>query len=328
MTTSIVMCTYNGAKFIEKQMRSLLQQTVQPDEIWVCDDGSTDNTLDIVRTLQHASAVPIHIIRNTERLGIAANFVHGMQQAVGDIIFCCDQDDIWRPHKIATIVHYFEQHPNKKVVFTNASLIDTEDKPTPSGKTLFDVNFLPDGPAVFDRGMALEQFSYVNRAAGMSMACRREMVAPLANCLSDKTTMYHDELLAFCAIFDHALGYILEPLTRYRQQSGLTGGVEECLPPPRQAYSHDFVYPQRMEALYANFPNAPEWVLRRWKMAKWRALSEYWLLGSIKILFSAYRYRRCYGNNAWYFMRYDLQVNVRHTLHRIVALLKRICHIQ
>ncbi len=236
MTTSIVMCTYNGAKYIEKQMRSFLQQTVLPDEIVVCDDCSTDNTKDVIRGMQHSTSVPIRIICNKEHLGITANFIHGMQQANGSIIFCSDQDDIWMLHKIATIVQYFEQHPDKNVVFTNATLIDIEDRLC-LDKTLFDISFLPDGPAVFDRGMALEQFSYVNRAAGMTMACRKEMVATLASCYSEKTTMYHDELLAFCAIFDRTLGYIIEPLTQYRQQTGQTGGVEGVLPPPTSLFA-------------------------------------------------------------------------------------------
>ena len=231
MTTSIVMCTYNGAKYVGKQMRSLLEQTLLPDEIVVCDDGSTDHTLDIIRSMRSETSVPIRIVCNTEHLGVTRNFVYGMQQANGDIIFCADQDDIWMLHKVATIVHYFEQHPDMNVVFTNVSLIDTEDNPF-SKKNLFDISFLPDGPDVFDRGMALEQFSYINRAGGMAMACRREMVERLASCLSEKTTMLHDELLAFCGIFENSLGYILEPLTQYRQHTGQTCGFEESYTPP------------------------------------------------------------------------------------------------
>ncbi len=231
MTTSIVMCTYNGAKFIEKQMRSLLQQTMLPDEILVCDDGSTDGTLEIIRKMQSNALVPIQIECNKEHLGVTKNFVRGMLQAKGDIIFCADQDDIWMPHKIATIVHYFEQNFDKKVVFTNVSLIDEYDRIV-SNKTLFDISFLPDGPAVFDKGMALEQFSFINRAGGMAMACRQEMVKHLACCLSNNTTMLHDELLAFCGIFEYALGYILEPLTQYRQHNRQTCGLEESYTPP------------------------------------------------------------------------------------------------
>lgn len=97
-TVSVVMCTYNGAKYLREQLDSILAQTRPADEIIVQDDRSTDGTYDIL--LEYARRYPfIHVYRNEVQKGINANFFSVMARATGDYIAISDQDDIWEPDK-------------------------------------------------------------------------------------------------------------------------------------------------------------------------------------------------------------------------------------
>lgn len=100
MKTSVVLCTYNGANYIEIQLDSIINQTIKPDEIIVCDDGSKDSTINICRNILVKSKIDYKIIENKTNKGIRDNFNLGITLASGDIIFLSDQDDYWFPKKI------------------------------------------------------------------------------------------------------------------------------------------------------------------------------------------------------------------------------------
>ena len=101
MKISIALCTYNGAQFLGEQLASIAAQSRLPDELVVCDDGSTDETLSLVERFAKQAFFPVRILRNTANLGVAANF----QQAIGlcrsDLTALADQDDVWLPDKLA-----------------------------------------------------------------------------------------------------------------------------------------------------------------------------------------------------------------------------------
>ena len=98
-TIAVVMCTYNGERFLREQMDSILAQTYPIAEIIVQDDGSTDNTVNILR--QYAERVPqmqIHV--NEKNLGFNRNFHTACLRATADYIAISDQDDVWMPNKL------------------------------------------------------------------------------------------------------------------------------------------------------------------------------------------------------------------------------------
>jgi glycosyltransferase involved in cell wall biosynthesis len=133
---SIAMCTCNGEAYLREQLDSILAQTVPPDELIVCDDASTDGTLDIVNSFQQRCAFTVKVVSNKRRLGVCKNFENAIRQCSGDMIFLSDQDDVWVPSKIDTIVAAFDQHPRCGYVFSNADLIDENGKFL--GKNLWD----------------------------------------------------------------------------------------------------------------------------------------------------------------------------------------------
>ena len=99
---SVVMATYNGVHFLQEQIESILQQSMPPFEIIICDDGSIDGTIEILK--DYAAKGLIQYYANDKRLGVVANFKKGVKQACdGNYIALCDQDDIWMPHKLETL---------------------------------------------------------------------------------------------------------------------------------------------------------------------------------------------------------------------------------
>lgn len=99
-SVSVLMCTYNGERFIEDQLSSIARQTTPPDELIVADDGSRDRTLAIVEAFAGSAPFPVKIVRNERNLGFADNFLNGAKHCSGDYIAYCDQDDVWTGDKI------------------------------------------------------------------------------------------------------------------------------------------------------------------------------------------------------------------------------------
>ncbi|GAA2989878.1 glycosyltransferase [Prevotella corporis] len=98
-SVSVVMCTYNGAKFIREQIASILQQTYPLHEIIIQDDNSDDETWSILSECA-ARNPKITIYSNEEKHGVNGNFLSAMKRASGDFIAIADQDDIWETDKI------------------------------------------------------------------------------------------------------------------------------------------------------------------------------------------------------------------------------------
>jgi glycosyltransferase involved in cell wall biosynthesis len=121
---SIALATYNGELYISEQLDSIANQTKLPDELVVSDDNSTDSTLDIVNEFARHVDFPVKVSINKERLGSTRNFEVAICACSGDIIFLCDQDDIWYPDKIARITEHFMNNAEIGVIFTNADVVD------------------------------------------------------------------------------------------------------------------------------------------------------------------------------------------------------------
>ena len=107
-TASIALATYNGEKFLQRQLDTLAAQTRLPDEMAVCDDGSTDGTLEILRQFAETAPFPVRIFQNLKNLGPGRNFRKAFSLCEGDVTFFCDQDDVWFPEKLETLVRDLE----------------------------------------------------------------------------------------------------------------------------------------------------------------------------------------------------------------------------
>ena len=124
-TVSIAMCTYNGEQFLQQQLDSLSSQTRLPDEVVVCDDCSTDKTVEILYQWAKNAPFTVRVIQNESNLGCNRNFENALKNVTGDIVFLADQDDIWHSNKIEVMLKVFERKPNVGLVFHNSDVIDS-----------------------------------------------------------------------------------------------------------------------------------------------------------------------------------------------------------
>ncbi|MCA1727567.1 MAG: glycosyltransferase, partial [Actinobacteria bacterium] len=125
---SVALCTYQGQPFLLEQLASIMGQTRPPDEVVVCDDGSTDSTLSLLERFRADAPFPVRIHRNPERLGFVANFEQAIGRCRGDVILLCDQDDVWHRRKLAAVERAFVEDPGLGGVFTDADLIDASSR--------------------------------------------------------------------------------------------------------------------------------------------------------------------------------------------------------
>ncbi|MDO4629111.1 MAG: glycosyltransferase family 2 protein [Planctomycetia bacterium] len=128
LTVSVAMCTYNGARFLLEQLESFAKQTRLPNEVVVCDDGSTDNTLEILEKWAKNAPFEVKIVQNEKNLGYSKNFEKALSLCAGDVIFLSDQDDVWLPTKIENMTNVFMKNPNISVVYCEGQVIDGDGK--------------------------------------------------------------------------------------------------------------------------------------------------------------------------------------------------------
>jgi glycosyltransferase involved in cell wall biosynthesis len=117
------MATYNGTRWIEAQLQSVLSQLSENDELVIVDDASSDNTLERVGELRDKR---IRVFRNARNLGVDLTFQKALSLARGDVLFLCDQDDIWYPGKVSRVMQVFDEHPDVTLVLSDARIIDSE----------------------------------------------------------------------------------------------------------------------------------------------------------------------------------------------------------
>ena len=135
MRVSIAMATYNGEKFIKEQLDSFLNQTLLPYELVVCDDRSNDSTIEILEEFQRNAPFIVRVIRNSENIGHERNFGKVIDLCQGDLIFLSDQDDVWLPSKIFSVVEIFNKRKNVLLVINDAEIADASMQLT--GRTVF-----------------------------------------------------------------------------------------------------------------------------------------------------------------------------------------------
>ncbi len=226
---SVALCTYNGEQYIHEQLESVLNQTMPVDEIVVCDDGSSDNTLQIIESLNKSTQTDIRIYRNEKNLGPALNFQKAINLCLGDIVFLSDQDDIWHKNKVNAMVDWFKDNPTQCVAFSDADLIDDANNLI-TEKSLWEcVGFSDKAIKAFHAGLGVELFCYENRATGATMAVRRDYATASHFTSICNNIILHDGAIAMLAAKENVIGFIPEKLTRYRCHHGQSVGIGATL---------------------------------------------------------------------------------------------------
>lgn len=195
---SVCMATYNGGRFIREQIESILVQLGADDELIVSDDGSKDDTLDVIASFDDPR---VKVFHNEGRHGFVWNFENALVRAKGDCVFLADQDDVWKPNKVATVMSYLTKY---QLVIHDAELIDGEGRPI--GKNYYSclhqhTNFLHN--------------LWKTRWLGCCMAFRREV---LDYCLPfPPKTVGHDYWIGMLGMTRFSYCFMSEVLMSYRR---------------------------------------------------------------------------------------------------------------
>lgn len=203
------MTTYNGAKFVAQQLDSIIDQTIKDFELIICDDCSTDNTLDIISKYASDDS-RIKIIRNQNNLGFKKNFEQALRFCTGDFIALCDQDDIWEENHLELLISNIG---NNYVIAGNNQLVDADMKSLSSdffSSHLFSLEKYPDNSDILKKILLSG-----NCFQGASMLLKRDFLKfylPLPEDIP-----YHDSWLAALACSFNKFTCINTIITKYRQ---------------------------------------------------------------------------------------------------------------
>lgn len=197
---SVAIATYNGEKYIFEQLESVLKNIKNDDEIIISDDGSTDNTLSIIASLQDPR---IKIIPGPKQ-GIIKNFENAINHTTGDLIFLADQDDVWKENKVATVVSYFNEDP--KLLLTVHDCNITDESLNITNESFFRFRNSKNG---FLNNIIKNSFM------GCCMTFRSELkslIVPIP-----KEMMMHDQWIGLIALKKGKVTFIPEQLLLYRR---------------------------------------------------------------------------------------------------------------
>lgn len=219
MSVSVVLCTYNGVRFLPQLWQSLLGQTRLPEQIAVRDDASRDGTWELLASLHDAAiarGIAVSLSRNPRNLGYVKNFEAALGESSGDILFLCDQDDVWHPDKLAAMLARFAQRPRLTLLHTDASLIDAAGNDM-RGTLFRALEVTRKEIACIHHGRAFDVLLRRNLATGATLALRRAL---LADALPFPDEWVHDEWLAILAAAIGEVDCLETPLMDYRQHGG------------------------------------------------------------------------------------------------------------
>lgn len=204
-TISVCITTYNGEKYIQQQLSSILSQLGADDEVIVSDDGSSDHTLEMIEAFRSPL---VHIYRNNGEHGYTSNFENALRHATGELIFLADQDDIWKAQKVETCRQALQ---TCSLVISDAELIDGNGNPiAPSFYAL-----RKSAPGFLH---TLYRFSYL----GCCIAFRREILSKALPFPKNHRLCTHDNWLTLVGMAFYKTKVLDDKLICYRRHGNNT----------------------------------------------------------------------------------------------------------
>lgn len=213
MNIALLLATFNGGKFLSEQLDSLLHQSFTQFEIYIRDDGSTDNTLSIIKEYETNYKNIHYLYDSVNHRGPGRSFMWLLENVEADLFLFCDQDDVWQPNKVQELVSHILQydinipclvHSDATVVDENLNILHQSfwkmmrKRPELSGN----INYLCAYPCITGCTMIIN-----NMAKKIG--------------LKNYNGMIHDKWLAFKIVSSGGtIGYIDKPLMYYRQHQG------------------------------------------------------------------------------------------------------------
>ena len=198
---SVCIATYNGERFIREQIDSILRQLSSDDEIIVSDDGSKDDTISIINSIDDKR---IRIIEGPRKHSPTLNFECAMKEAKGDYIFLADQDDVWKPNKVEVCMKWLQEYD---CVVSDAEVTDSNlNTLYPSLYTIMQV-----------RQGRIYNTVWKNGYTGCCMAFRRNVLN--ASLPFPKNIPMHDIWIGNVAAYKYNMKFIPDKLIYFRRHN-------------------------------------------------------------------------------------------------------------
>lgn len=216
MKVDILMATYNGEKYIAKQIESIINQSYKDWTLHIRDDMSKDNTMVVVRQYARQYSHKIKFFENAENSGSPkANFFELIKKSDADIIFTCDQDDIWEKDKIALTIKEFDNVNKPLLVHSDLTVIDENDDvicPSMIKSQHINVN-----------RTALNNLLAQNVVTGCTMAFNRQLADIL---VEPELLPVHDWWIAATAAIFGEIKFVNKCTIKYRKHSNNSCGPQ------------------------------------------------------------------------------------------------------
>jgi glycosyltransferase involved in cell wall biosynthesis len=212
---SVALCVYNGEKFLAEQLASIQAQTLPVDEVVICDDCSTDNSIKIIEEFSQKASFKIYIHLNTKQLGSTKNFEKCIKLCQGDTIFLCDQDDYWHPEKVAKQIQYLAENPEIEAVFSDGGTMDVNSE-LQVGSMWDAIMFDEKAQQNWKSGKAYQILYRGYVITGATLAIRSRILPQLLPFPDGIKTMIHDSWIALLLSLNNQIGFVDEQLINYR----------------------------------------------------------------------------------------------------------------
>lgn len=224
---SVVMATYNGAKFLSRQLDSILEQSLPADEIIIVDDCSHDSTVTLIQEYKN-SHPEISLIRNLENIGSNRTFEKALQASTGDLMLISDQDDIWLPEKIHRMVNIWRDQKSG-LTCCDGIIIDSEGAVLETSE----LNFHGQAQVLTNQISLL----FANSYSGHNMMLTRDF---FLKSQPFPVGPHYDQWLAIVAAGFDDLHYMTDKLTLHRIHGGnqVNGSSKSRRNPNRKARFH------------------------------------------------------------------------------------------
>lgn len=201
---SVIIPTFNGARFINETIESALAQTYDNYEVIVIDDGSTDDTVARVERFGNR----IRFLQK-DNGGPASARNYGIERAHGSLIALLDHDDLWLPERLALQVDFLEQHPEVALVYADAYLLETGN--ANSARTCFEI----DPP---QRGMVFDKLLARNFIPNLTVLVRRTIFDEFGLFDASGNILTSDDYHKWLQVTLHyPIDYIAQPLGSFRR---------------------------------------------------------------------------------------------------------------
>ena len=231
----ILLATYQGARYLDDQLKSILAQTYSQFHLWIRDDGSNDGTQEILQKWKQLYHDKITIVPTAERLGIKKNFSELMKHSRASYIMFADQDDIWLPFKVEACLNRLKTMERQYgshlalVVHTDLKVVDQDLKEI--SPSFWHYSKLR--PDLISLNRLLPQ----NVLTGCTMFMNRALV-DLAGPIPEAAIMHDWWIALVAACFGH-IGVLNQPTILYRQHSTNDTGAK------RYGFWHILTQPSR-----------------------------------------------------------------------------------